>query len=127
MKGVSVPEPPPINKGEVVPTVLINYLQLFSQNFSQNVNNEARTTFQESMTSLVSLIEQRDNFGRAKYGQPLMSQDGRNGVEDAKQELGDLLQYVMKCKLSGQVIPEKDVNLFLTGIVVLKRLLLEKE
>lgn len=81
----SVPEPPPQPKGVVVPDALIAYLQL---------------TFVTSQ-ELCDLIRQRDAFGRAKYGQPLMSQDGRNGVEDARQEAGDLLQYAFKVHLAG--------------------------
>jgi phosphate uptake regulator len=30
-----------------------------------------------------------------------MSEDGRNGVEDARQEAGDLLQYAFKVYLTG--------------------------
>ena len=78
----SIPEPPPNASGIIVPDELIKWLG--------------------GHDDLIELIRQRDAFGRAKYGQPLMSNDGRNGIEDARQELGDLLQYVMKCKLAGQ-------------------------
>jgi hypothetical protein len=111
MKGSSVPEPPPINNGEIVPDALINYL------------NSAKQDFRNGIANLINLIHQRDAFGRAKYGQPLMTKDGRNGIEDAKQELGDLLQYLMKCKLAGEEISEEDRNLFLTGLTVIKILL----
>lgn len=60
----------------------------------------------DARDELIHLVRERDAFGRAKYGQPLMSNDGRNGIEDARQELGDLLQYVMKCKLAGQDISD---------------------
>ena len=40
---------------------------------------------------LIVLVEERNAFGVAKYGQPLMTQDGRNGIEDARQELCDLV------------------------------------
>lgn len=122
----SVPEPPPTVGGEVVPYVLINYLTLFKDEHKHNIPEPARDKFIVDMDGLVSLIHQRDNFGRAKYGQPLMSEDGRNGVEDAKQELGDLLQYLMKCQLAGRgsgVISEKDKELFLTGFMVAKQIL----
>ena len=45
---------------------------------------------------LKDLVQQRRAFGMRKYGQSLYSEDGRNGLEDARQELGDLLQYVFK-------------------------------
>lgn len=81
----SVPEPPPRPDGVVVPDALIGYLETLPET-----------------DSLVALVHARDAFGRQKYGQPLMSNDGRNGIEDARQELGDLLQYVFKCKLAGE-------------------------
>ena len=80
----SIPEPPPQPKGVVVPDALIEFLK--THRFGDD---------------LISLIKQRDAFGRAKYGQPLMSEDGRNGVEDARQEAGDLLQYAFKVYLAG--------------------------
>lgn len=86
MRGSSVPEPPPKPSGIIVPDSLIGYLK-------QKYSHES--------VPLVELIKQRDAFGRAKYGQPLMSQDGRNGVEDARQEAGDLLQYAYKVYLTG--------------------------
>jgi len=51
----------------------------------------------------VKLIESRDEFGFEKYGQHLMSRDDRN---DAVQELGDLMQYVMKAKLNKRNLSE---------------------
>jgi hypothetical protein len=80
-KKMSQPEPAPVEKGIVVPDALIAYLE-------DNHPYEAAV--------LCPLVRERDAFGRAKYGQPLMSQDGRNGVEDARQEAGDLLQYAFK-------------------------------
>lgn len=80
----SRPEPDPQKSGLIVPDALIKYLK-------QRPNTQ----------ELVRLVEQRNEFGIRKYGQPLMSQDGRSGVEDARQELGDLLQYCYKCRLNG--------------------------
>lgn len=80
---MSIPEPPPKNKGIPITERLIALLQKHPDT-----------------DRLVDLICERDAFGRAKYGQPLMSDDGRNGIEDARQELGDLLQYVYKCRLT---------------------------
>jgi hypothetical protein len=80
----SIPEPEPKKEGVVVPDALIAYL-------------EDKHPYEALV--LCPLVRERDAFGRAKYGQPLMSQDGRNGVEDARQEAGDLLQYAFKVSL----------------------------
>lgn len=50
----------------------------------------------------IDLINQRDTYGFNKYGQHLMTQDGRNTKEDAKQELGDLFQYICKMIMNGE-------------------------
>jgi hypothetical protein len=74
-------EPPPKPCGYIVPDQLIEFIK-------SHGNDQ----------QLIELIQQRDAFGRKKYGQPLMSEDGRNGIEDARQELGDLLQYAFKSR-----------------------------
>lgn len=89
MQRASVPEPPPKPQGIVVPDALLDFLK---HRLKYGVDDP-----------LCALIRQRDAFGRAKYGQPLMSEDGRDGLEDARQEAGDLLQYAFKVYLSGSV------------------------
>lgn len=84
---VSVPEPPPLERGIVVPTALCTHI----------LKHPALDAPRKQ--ALIALVSERDAFGRAKYGQPLMSLDGRNGVEDARQEAGDLLQYAFKLTL----------------------------
>lgn len=114
---MSVPEPPPVPKGQIVPDKLIEFLTLSKEHLQERSDLLVHTD------ALIALIKDRDTFGRAKYGQPLMSEDGRNGIEDAKQELGDLLQYLLKCKLAGQTVSKEDVGVFMLGIVVAEALL----
>lgn len=83
------PEPDPVARGVIIPDRLVDYI-----NASQMLSLSAKQP-------LTKLVQERDAFGRAKYGQPLYSEDGRNGVEDARQELGDLMQYLFKCKIAG--------------------------
>lgn len=85
----SVPEPPPVNRGVPVTPLLLAWL-------------EQRADTAE----LRALVLQRDAFGRAKYGQPLMSDDGRDSLEDARQELGDLAQYIFKARMHGVDVSE---------------------
>lgn len=81
----SVPEPAPINKGVEVTPLLLNWL---------NQNGASEST--------LSLIHARHQYGLKKYGQGLMTEDGRNTFEDARQEAGDLLQYLFKAHLRGE-------------------------
>lgn len=60
----SVPEPAPRERGEAVTPALLAWL-------------DARATTPGAL-ELAVLVCERDAFGRAKYGQPLMSEDGRN-------------------------------------------------
>lgn len=79
----SRPEPPPVDRGEPVTPPLVEWLR------GRGLEDTAR------------LVEARDAFGREKYGQPLMSHDGRDPIEDARQEFGDALQYVQRALMVG--------------------------
>lgn len=108
----SVPEPPPMPSGVVVPDTLISHLKEHHAYFSDD---------------LCSLVKERDAFGRAKYGQPLMSEDGRDGVEDARQEAGDLLQYAFKVYLSGDKDGLEKIRRLVNGVqAVVEELSLSK-
>jgi len=101
----SIPEPSPKPKGSPVTPALLIWL-------SQNVKDQA------ALESASDLVTQRDIFGRNKYGQPLMSGDGRDGLEDLKQEIGDALQYAFKCRINGREIKDEILPL----VLVLKQL-----
>lgn len=77
-------EPPPVPRGEEVAPRLIAWLESWDD----------RTT--------ADLVRARVAFGRAKYGQPLMSDDGRDTSEDLRQELGDALMYAAKAAMQGR-------------------------
>ncbi len=102
----SIPEPSPKFKGDIVPDALIDHIANRS------------TLCSEEREMFVSLIKERDAFGRAKYGQPLMSGDGRNGIEDARQELGDFIQYAYKCKMAGIDLRELKIWLELANRLI---------
>ena len=87
---LSVPEPVLIKSGKIVPDLLIEELET-----AENINNG-------TIRKVIKLIKDRDNFGRQNYEQPLMTKDGRDSIEDAKQEFVDLLQYVYKARLNNE-------------------------
>lgn len=75
-------QPAPINKGQSVTPALLEWLK--DHHASEKV---------------ISTIQQRYEFGLNKYGQPLMTQDGRDTFRDAQEEAADLLQYLYKATL----------------------------
>ena len=79
----SRPEPPPVPRGEPVTPRLVAWLE------------------QRGDRGVADLVRARDAFGRAKYGQPLTTLDGRDTVEDLAQEIGDALQYACKASMTG--------------------------
>lgn len=87
---VSVPEPPPKDEGIFVTPLLIKWIQE-NANLSDDIKRDT-----------VKLIEQRDAYGFNKYKQHLRTDDGRNTLEDARQEYGDLLQYLFKAIIRGE-------------------------
>lgn len=85
---LSIPEKSPVNKGIPIYEISISDIKNIPDTIiSQPIKNEA-----------LSLLEARYNFGVRKYGQPLMSEDGRDDIEDCLQELGDTIQYLTKAK-----------------------------
>lgn len=124
MKGskASIPEPPPVPRGIIVPDALLGFLD--NAQLVEKLSPEVSAT----LTKLSNLVKERNAFGIAKYGQPLYSEDGRNGIEDARQELGDLLQYVFKVSLQQErryTVDEKRdlLNMIKTAVVLMSVLL----
>jgi hypothetical protein len=75
----SVPEPPPKHGGIEVTPMLLKWLEEIGAD-----------------PTVAQLVKSRHILGLQKYGQGLMSDDGRDTYEDARQEAGDLLQYLYK-------------------------------
>ena len=85
----SLPEPSPKNAGEPVTPALVAWIQ--AQGLDEQTKRE-----------VIAGIEERSAFGAEKYGQVLMSLDGRDSVNDAVQELIDALQYLQAARMKGQ-------------------------
>lgn len=87
---VSKPEPAPRAGGELVTPRVLAWLATQAVNVGD-----------EAVARAVALVRARDAFGRLKYEQGLSLEDGRDTVEDLKQELGDALQYGVKALIEG--------------------------
>jgi hypothetical protein len=87
---ISVPEPPPKDEGILVTECLLDWI-----NGRNDINPEIKE-------KAIRLIQARDNYGFQKYGQHLRTGDGRDDIEDAAQEIGDAMQYVMKAILNNR-------------------------
>ena len=86
--GVSTPEPPPERGDRDVPGPLIAFLE------DQGYDDAA------------DLVRERVRFGVEKYGTRLETDNGRDPIEDAKQEIGDALQYLAQAKMEGRDLRE---------------------
>ena len=84
----SIPEPAPLPMGEPITPALVTWLGA------------------RGLTRAADLVTARDAYGRAKYGQPLRLDDGRDAVEDCRQELGDALQYAYRALRRGDDVRE---------------------
>jgi len=114
---MSKPEPPPACEGDPVTIKLIDWI---NQN---QIPSKTKPSFgRKQASAAIKLIEERDEYGFKKYGQHLMTKDGRNTIEDARQEFGDLLQYIYKAKLNGE-----DIEPIRELFPVLKKLLFSTE
>lgn len=79
-----VAQPPPVPRGEAVPPVFQEWARA------------------NGFTEAADLSVSRAAFGEAKYGQPLMTEDGRDSIEDALDELGDAEHYLQKAIMNGE-------------------------
>ena len=93
----SVPEPPPINVGLPVTPALLYYIQ---DTVDHSLDGVRRVKF------VSDLVKSRDAYGFEKYGQHLMSEDGRCTMKDAKDELADFMQYAFKLKMQDTATRE---------------------
>lgn len=107
MLNISKPESSPINKGIPIYNIAV-------ENVIKVIKNEDKKELKEDM---LNLLEARYNFGLSKYKQPLMSEDGRDDIEDCLQEIGDAIQY-----LSKAIYNKKDITKLRDGIEVLYRI-----
>ncbi len=96
---VSRPEPPPAPLGDAVAPVLLVWLAGYYPSIVGDI------------------VRARDAYGRAKYQQPLTTDDGRDGVEDLRQGLGDALMYACK------VVMRADRDDELTALMPMVRVL----
>lgn len=83
-------QPNPLNNGIEVTPKLIEWIQ--SQEKIEKIVKD----------DVIALVRSRYELGLQRYGQPLMTEDGRITIKDALDELGDLLQYVYKGKLNRE-------------------------
>jgi hypothetical protein len=98
---IAEPEPLPRAEGEPIPELLVEWLE-------EKIENSG---------TVISDVQARAEFGFKKYGQYLMSDDGRDTINDARQEAIDLLKYMFKARVRGEDLTElKDV---LAAIVTL--------
>jgi hypothetical protein len=96
----SVPEPPPTNLGINVPQALSAFIK---DNYPE-----------QQYCKVIDLIGARAEYGFKKYGQYLKTFDGRDDIEDARQEFGDLLQYLFKARLNGRIQEFEEFKAYLT-------------
>jgi hypothetical protein len=81
---LNMPQPLPTGSGELVTPSLLALLA--------------------DHPDLHALVSARDAFGRQKYGTGLRIHNGRDPIEDANQEIGDLLQYLQQARMEGRDI-----------------------
>lgn len=91
----SIPEPAPVAGGEVVYGHHIWRLRRIA---CLHPDAEVR----EGAWEALRLAAARDAYGRAKYGMRLTTRNGRDQVEDARQELGDFNIYDTAALLEGR-------------------------
>lgn len=121
-KEISVPEPPPTVGDSSVS--VFEFLSKILNGMWEMSGRLPHPTLvkrnQIAIEQLQRLMRERNNFGVEKYGTSLMTNNGRDVVEDMRQELGDLLMYGTQAIMEGK----KDINLVLDQLGDVHNLLL---
>ncbi len=102
--------PPPTDSGEAVTPVLAAWL-------SEHAPPELRD-------ALLAGLWARHELGVKKYGQGLMTNDGRKTAVEVWQELLDALQYAQKAEMCGEAI---DTPLLAATLLLLCRKVLRSD
>lgn len=103
--------PAPLSGGREVTPVLLAWI-------AENVTDVG------IRDALLFGIAERDTFGRQKYGQPLLTGDGRRTAVEVWQELLDALQYTTKAEMEGERV---DSTLMCTTLLLLCRKVLRSD
>jgi hypothetical protein len=82
-------QPAPKKGGKEVYGILMEYIDQIDKS---NINN-GKYAISES---LKNKLNQRYEFGKKKYGQALMTEDGRDVIRDFEEELLDAIYYLAK-------------------------------
>ena len=85
-------QPAPKPDGKQVTPLLVDWL----------LHEMCGTVSAKKIVEMNAQLMERYDFGMKKYGQPLMTGDGRNEVVDAREEALDMLQYTYKAILNGR-------------------------
>lgn len=56
--------------------------------------------------ALAGMVIDRARRGLETYGVPLTTHNGRDALQDAREEVADALQYVTQARLEGRAVPE---------------------
>lgn len=97
----SKPEPPPIKTKK-------------SRPFIQNYVEYLRSSQNPVSVQLAELVEERRAFGVEKYKTELHTFNGRDCIEDARQEFGDLVVYLWQGQEEGR---EEEVAEFIKFVL----------
>lgn len=91
----TTPEPAPNPGGRPVAPALIRWLNEY-QRTRRMLGREY-----EYIDKIIEKVNARTAYGILTYGQPLMTDSGRNVIEDLEQEIIDAMQYIMQARMEG--------------------------
>lgn len=66
-------------------------------------------------------LSDRYEFGKKKYGQALMTEDGRDSVRDAEEEALDLIYYLVSCVHTGKNIDNLKIMVHTINDIILNK------
>lgn len=103
LTGNVVDQPPPIPRPDQIP-VWVNVVDDFKARFKMAIDGFEDDKDKSAAWNAVNDMQDRDKIGRARYGTPLTTNNGRDHLVDAYQEKLDSAVYLKAAWLEGKQV-----------------------
>src|SRR5712664_2342581 len=103
MTKAATPEPAPIGNGAIV----MNNVQTLIFNLRETARHLGNKIRERHLQGVYKDLDARAEFGRAKYGTYLRTDNGRDALNDLQQENYDALMYSAQLRMQGDVVGSK--------------------
>lgn len=104
-------QPSPTEGDKCVPEQLLAWLE----------ENAQVGPFEHCFEQAIELVKKRDELGQERYGTRLYTNNGRDVLQDAREEMADLMMYLAQAGLEGADLSELRQLYYVCGLLLFGR------